>query len=195
MSHTGGLGANIQVSNEEARYIRVEGHGRADSYFGLGEIEVYSKAMHPSPMMSATQVSNSDSINIEYTAPGSAEVVILRRKFKDEHVKQRFAYNRFDGTEIARITKSFGSSSHDYVDTDVTAGERYYYTVFARSATLGWNLVDYKGCDSTVSGTPNPNLAVGKFVRGSHEERVTWGSPDFVTDGTSSSLSSLCVHS
>ena len=52
--------------------MRIEASGQPGYYFGMGEVQVYSKPRLVSPTLHAVQISTN--IRLDYNAPGSAEV-------------------------------------------------------------------------------------------------------------------------
>ena len=93
------------------------------SQWGIGEIEIFGKPRHAPPKLLVTQVK--DAIKLDWKAPGSDQVVILRKKWKDAGTKQRFSHSRHDGIVVLTTGKTSGS----LVDKDVDNGNLYYYTV------------------------------------------------------------------
>lgn len=180
ISHAGALGAAIDCDDCVGRYVRVEVSGQAGYYYGIGEIEVFGKKRHTAPVLHASTIMNSANIKVDYNAPGSNKVLVVRKKFKkDTNVKQRFPHSRFDGQVVLETTQTSGT----FLDKDVVRGARYHYAAYARSASLGWSMINYNAVDSTVSGAVNPNLAMDKRVVARHNHQVTYGTADQVNDG------------
>ena len=125
-SHTGALGASFDLpAGTAARYVRVEVSNQMGYYYGIGEIEVFEKPRHAPPKLSVVQVNKADSIKLDWAAPGSDQVVVLRKKWKDAGQKSRFSHSRHDGIVVLKTGKPSGS----IVDKDPQNGNLYYYTV------------------------------------------------------------------
>ena len=177
-SYMGALGAVFSVSFN-ARYIRIEASEKGAYYWGLGEVEVFTKTINPEPTVYALQVKGQQQIKVTWSVPrGGNRVIILRKKHDGNHGSQfHYPVTRADGPIVLDSKAQTGT----FVDKDVQKGERYYYMAFAHDPVLGWSAISYKAGDNTVCFAPNPNLAQDQYVRSNLDgNSVIYGAAHYV---------------